>query len=269
MQKTDPFIDRQIDLNLNLAEGFGYQREIPENKILPYATSVNISTGAHAGDPYQVDRALKRCKDFPNLAVGALVSYPDLVGFGMRKIQLSPEELRASIISQLGSLAAIAKSNGYELEHVRVHGHLYNQLASNYSVAETVAKAVQEFSKWLILVGPSGQILDEVASWNNVRISSEARVDLRYKADGTQMPFDPAKDQDLAIDAIAERARNLVYKGIVKTEEETEFKLKFETIHLWVEGSNAEEAAALVRGILVNPMPLKSVDYEPYLSEFI
>ncbi len=268
MQK-DPFIDRQIDLNLNLAEGFGYEQDKKEDQVLPFTTSVNISTGAHAGDPAQIDRAFKRAKEYTNLCVGALISYPDLVGFGLRKIELSPEELRASVIAQLGAAAALAKSNGYELEHVRAHGHLYNQLANNYSVAETVVKAVQEFSKWLILVGPSGQILEEVGSWNNIRVSMEARVDRRYSPDGIQLAYDPEKDKDTSLETIAERARNLVYKGIVKTTDDKDYNLKFETLHLWSDGVQAGEAAQLIRGMLANPMPLKSVDYEPYLSEFI
>lgn len=269
MQNTEQNIDRQVDLNLNLAEGFGFNRDRIEDKVFSYATSVNIASGAHTGDPNQIDRALKRCKEYPNLAIGALIAYPDLVGYGMRRIELDSDQLRASVIAQLGSVAALAKSNAYELEHVRVHGHLYNQLATNYSVAETVAKAVQEFSKWLILVGPSGQVLEEVASWNNIRISSEARVDLRYKADGSQEAYDPEKDGDLSIETISERARNLIYKGVAKTDSGSEVKVKFETLHLWSEGNQASEAAQLIRGMLNNPMPLKSVDYEPYLSEFI
>jgi len=265
----DPYMDRQIDLNVNIAEGFGFQREPLEDAVLPFATSANIATGAYAGGSYQIARALERCKDYPNLAIGASIAYPDLVGFGQRKIELEPEELRASIISQIGALAALAKSHGYELEHIRAHGHLYNQLASNYAVAETVARSVQEFSKWLILVGPSGPVLDEIGSWTNIRISGEARLDLRHKADGIHLPFDPEKDSKLSLEEISERARNLVYKGLVKTVDDTEKEIKFETIHLWIEGNNALEAAKLVKGMIAKPMPLKSIDYEAYISEFI
>lgn len=269
MQKTDPFIERQIDLNVNIGEGFGCQNEVLEQELLGIATSANVSTGAHSGNPYQIDRSIKICKEFPNLTLGASISYPDIAGYGLRKMELTSNELRAAVISQLGALAALAKSNGFELEHVRPHGYLYNQLATNFAVGETVAKAVQEFSKWLILVGPSGNVLDEVSSWTNIRVSAEARVDVRYRENGTQIPFDPAKDLNLDLDTIAERARNLIYKGVSKSEDGEESKIKFESLHLWTHDKNCLEAAKMIKGMIANPMPLKSVDYEPYLSEFI
>lgn len=269
MQKNDTFIERQIDLNLNLGEGYGHSRDYIEDELLPYVTSVNLASGAHTGDPAQIDRSLKRCKNYESLSIGALISYPDLVGYGLRKINLSSEELRATVIAQLGAVSALAKSNGYELTHVRTHGYLYNQMQNNYSVAETVAKAVQEFSKWIILVGPSGKVMDEVSSWTNIRISGEGRVDLRYRADGTLIDFDPEKDSNLDLNTIAERARNLIYKGIALTEEGEESKVKFETIHITPNFSNFVDIARLIHGMIVNPLPLKSIDYEPYLSEFI
>lgn len=269
VNEASSLIERQIDLNVNLGDGYGYGRDYVEREVLPYATSANVCSGAHTGDPAHIDRAIKRCKEYSNLALGALISYPDLPGFGFRKIQLSPDELRASIISQLGSVSALLKCNGYELRHVRPHGHLYAQMSNNYSIAETVARSVQEFGKWLILVAPTGAIIDEVASWTNIRLSLEARLDLRYRSDRTQLSFDPEKDEDIGFEQIVERARNLIYKGIVKTESGEECSLKFETISLPTVGKNAQEIAKLVRGMVANPLPMKSVDYEPYLTEFI
>jgi len=237
--------------------------------LLPYATSVNICSGAHAGDAANIDRAIKACKDFPDLCLGALISYPDLLGFGLRKIQLSNEELKATILVQLGALAALAKSNGYELQHVRPHGYLYHQMAANYSVAETVAKTMQEFSKWLILVGPVSPILEEVGSWTNVRVAYEARFDLRYKNDASVIPFEMEKDADLNLELITQRARDLVYKSTVKTEEGREIPISFATLNLPSRFRNSVEIAQIIKSMILKPMPLKSVDYEPYLSEFI
>lgn len=267
MQVSDPFISRQIDLNLNLGQGYGEQ--IVERDLLAYATSVNVSTGAHAGDPLQINNSILACKDYEDLVLGALVSYPDLMGFGMRKIQLSNEELRASILMQLGGLAALAKSHGYELQHVRPHGYLYQQVAQNYSVAETVAKAIQEFSKWLIFVGPASKVLEEVGAWTNVRTAFEGRLDQRYKADGSLMPFDIDQDAELSIDTIAQRARDLVYKSAAKLEDGSEIEIKYESIHIPSKLKNSIEIAKLLRGMILKPLALKSVNYEPYLSEFI
>ncbi len=264
---TDPFISRQIDLNLNI--GQSYTEELTELDLIQYATSVNVSTGAHAGDSAYISKSIQACKEYPDLSLGALISYPDLQGFGERKIQLTNEELRTSIIAQLGGLAALAKINGYELVHVRAHGYLYHQMASNYSIAETVAKAVQDFSKWLVMIGPYSNVLKEVGSWTNMRIAFEARFDLRYRNDGSLISFERAQDANLDIETITERARNLVYKSSVVTDDKEEVGINFESIHLPSRHKNASEVAKLVRGMVLKPLPLKSIDYEPYLSEFI
>ncbi len=264
----DPFISRQIDLNIDIAQGFG--EVFIERDLLSYATSVNLSAGAHTGEPAHTLRCIEACKEFPDLALGALVSYPDVLGYGLRRVQMSNEELRASILAQLGSVAALARACGYELQHVRAHGYLYQQLITNYSVAETVAKAVQEFSKWLILVGPTSTVLDEISKWTGLRVASEARFDLRYRSDLSLEAFDLARDAELDIELAAQRARDLVYKSIVKIEDSQEEKaLRFETIHLPSRLRNSLEIAKLVRGMILKPLPLKTVDYEPYLSEFI
>ena len=267
MQNNDPFISRQIDLNLDIGQGYGDQHLDAE--LLPYATSVNVSTGAHAGDPFCIEKSIKACKAYEDISVGALVSYPDLLGYGMRKIQLDNEELRASILSQLGSLSALTKSQGYELSHVRPHGYLYHQIATNYSVAETLAKTMQEFSKWLILVGPSSSVLEEVGSWTNVRVAFEARYDLRYRSDASLVSFDMDKDSAIDLELATQRARDLVYKSSAKTEDGQEVDIKFESIHLASKIKNPTETAKLVRGMILKPLPLKTVDYEPYLSEFV
>lgn len=267
MTQTDPFISRQIDLNLDIGQGPAHL--LVEREIMQYATSVNIATGAHTGEPAITDRAIRAAKEHGGLAIGALISYPDLLGYGERKIQLTNDELRATIIAQLGALAALAKAQDLEISQVRPHGYLYQQMLSNYSVAETVAKAIQEFSNWLILIGPVSPVLQEVGSWTNLRVAFEARIDLRYKSDGSVVPFDIEKDASLDLETATARARDLVYKSAVKLEDGKEIELSFESIHLASRIKNAVEIAKLVRGMVLKPLPLKTVDYEPYLSEFI
>ncbi len=267
MNKPDPFLSRQIDLNLNLGQGFG--KQVLERDLIPFATSVNISCGAHAGDAAQIDQAIKHCKEYDDLALGALISYPDLLGFGSRKIQLDADELRATVLSQLGALSVLAKTSGYEIQHVRPFGYLYDQMQTNYSVAETVIKAVQEFSKWVVFIGPSSEIVQEIGSWTNTRVALEARYDLRYRNNLSQVAFDVEKDSDMDLEEISRRARDLVYKSTVKTIDDKEQDIKFDTIHISSRLRNSLELAKLLRGMILKPLPLRTVDYEPYLSEFI
>lgn len=260
---------KKIDLNLNLAEHYGLGREALERDLLPFASSVSIATGAHTGDIFQANLALEACQAFPHTSIGALISYPDVIGFGLRKVQLSREELRATILAQLGALAALAKQYHYEINHVRVHGYLYFQMLSNYSVAEVVAKTIQDFSQWLILVAPSSKVLKEVISWVNLRTSYEARIDLRYDSEGNPLAYDYEKDGNLDINIVAERARKLIYESKVISEDGIENRIPFETIHLASTPRNAMEIAKLLKGMIPVVSSLKEFDYSVYLPEFL
>ena len=46
------------------------------------------------------------------MVVGAQVSYPDLVGFGRREMDLAPEDVTADVLYQVGALAGIARAAG-------------------------------------------------------------------------------------------------------------------------------------------------------------
>lgn len=260
---------KKIDLNLNLAEHYGLGREALERDLLPFASSVSIATGAHTGDIFQANLALEACQAYPNTSIGALISYPDVIGFGIRKVQLTREELRATILAQLGALTALAKQYNYELNHVRIHGYLYHQMLTNYSVAETVTKTIQDFSQWLIIVAPYSKVLKEVISWVNLRVSYEARVDLRYDSEAHPLAYEYDKDGNLDINVIADRARKLIYDSKVVSEEGIENKIQFETIHLPSSPKNALEIAKLLKGMVPVLSSLEEFDYSVYLPEFL
>ena len=84
----------QIDLNSDMGESFGAYKIGNDEGILPYITSANIACGYHAGDPMVMDRVVKTAKE-RGVAVGAHPGYPDLMGFGRRKMVLSPDEVRS------------------------------------------------------------------------------------------------------------------------------------------------------------------------------
>lgn len=84
----------KIDLNSDLGESFGAYKIGMDDKVLPLVTSANIACGFHAGDPSvmkkTVDLAVKS-----GAALGAHPGYPDLVGFGRRKMAVSPADVYA------------------------------------------------------------------------------------------------------------------------------------------------------------------------------
>ena len=77
-----------IDLNSDLAEGFGAYRCGDDDAMLNIVTSANVACGFHAGDPEIMARTFRIAKE-RGVAVGAHPGFPDLWGFGRRRVPFS------------------------------------------------------------------------------------------------------------------------------------------------------------------------------------
>lgn len=119
-----------VDLNADVGENFGVYRLGHDEELFPYLSSVNIACGLHAGDPLVMEKTVKRALEF-NLAIGAHPGYPDLQGFGRRKLALSPQEVKSFLIYQVGALMGFLKVQKGKLSHIKPHGALYNEAAVN------------------------------------------------------------------------------------------------------------------------------------------
>src|SRR5262245_15740100 len=100
-----------IDLNCDMGESFGQYQLGDDAAVMSYITSANIACGFHAGDP-SVMRATVRLAKQHRVAVGAHPGWPDLQGFGRREMNMSPEEIEALVLYQIGALAALVKAEG-------------------------------------------------------------------------------------------------------------------------------------------------------------
>ena len=72
-----------IDLNSDLAEGYGAYRLTADEDLLDVVSSANVACGLHAGDPEIMARVFGLAKE-KRVAIGAHPGFPDLWGFGRR-----------------------------------------------------------------------------------------------------------------------------------------------------------------------------------------
>lgn len=175
-----------IDLNADLGESFGQWRLGDDDAMLALVTSANIACGFHAGDPatlVQTCRAAARA----GVAIGAQVSYPDLVGFGRRYIDMATDDLIAAVIYQIGALRGIAHAVGTTVSYVKPHGALYNSIITNESQADAVVDAVVAAGS-LPLMGLPGSHSLRLAADAGLTTIAEAFADRAYRADGTLVP---------------------------------------------------------------------------------
>ncbi|RLC61675.1 MAG: LamB/YcsF family protein, partial [Chloroflexi bacterium] len=52
-------MDRKVDVNCDIGEGFGVYKLGFDEEIMPYISSANIACGFHAGDPLCMRRTVR------------------------------------------------------------------------------------------------------------------------------------------------------------------------------------------------------------------
>lgn len=238
----------KIDLNSDVGESFGnYQLGLDE-KIIPLISSANIACGFHAGDPTVMKRTIAIAKEY-GVAPGAHPGFPDLLGFGRRKMDASLDEIRDYVTYQMGALQAFAAARGMALQHVKPHGALYNMAVEDMEIWDAVAEVIAAVDSGLILfvmAGPWRQDLAAIGARHGIRIAFEFFGDRAYNPDGTlvsrKLPGAVIHDQEL----VAEKVLKMVREGKIVCIDGTEIELAAETI--CVHGDNPA-ALELVRNI--------------------
>jgi len=172
-----------IDLNCDLGEGVLFEGEPVESTIMPYITSANIACGFHAGDSLTMLRTVELALKY-GVGIGAHPGYDDSAGFGRRSMNISSEELRAIILYQTGAIKTITESRGGRLQHVKLHGALYNKAAADALTSEVFIRTILEVDPSLIVLGPPDSEIFRMASKYNMPFAAEAFADRVYDDNG-------------------------------------------------------------------------------------
>lgn len=173
-----------VDINCDMGESFGSYKLGRDEEILDYVTSANIACGFHAGDPSTMKRTVQMALE-KNVGIGAHPGVQDLVGFGRREINLSPEEAYDIVVYQIGALYAFVKSEGGKIQHVKPHGALFNMAAKDAQLAEAIAEAVYKVDPEMILFGLAGSELVKAGKKIGLRTANEVFSDRTYQQDGS------------------------------------------------------------------------------------
>jgi 5-oxoprolinase (ATP-hydrolysing) subunit A len=174
----------RIDLNSDVGESYGAYRLGADAEVLRSVTSANVACGYHAGDPGVMRGTIRLARD-AGVAVGAHPGFADLVGFGRREMRVSPVDVEDMVLYQIGALAAIARSEGVSITHVKAHGALYNMAARERPLADAIARAVRAFDPSLVLFGLPGSELLRAGEAEGLRVAAEGFADRAYAPDGS------------------------------------------------------------------------------------
>jgi UPF0271 protein len=235
-----------VDLNCDMGESFGAYRIGADDEVFPFITSANVACGFHGGDP-GVMRATIAAAQQRGVAIGAHPGLPDLIGFGRRTMDVSPDDVYDMVVYQVGALLGFANAAGTTLQHVKPHGALYNMAAANAGLATAIARAVHDVDRGLVLFGLPGSHLIREGEAAGLRTACEAFADRNYMSDGSLVSRKRADAQVHSADEAVIRAIRMVRDGRITSVDGDEIEMRADTICIHGDGAHAAEFAQRLR----------------------
>ncbi|MBL4661988.1 MAG: LamB/YcsF family protein [Flavobacteriaceae bacterium] len=171
----------EIDINCDLGEGAGNDAE-----IMPLIHSCSIACGGHYGTTASIRATITLAKKH-GVKVGAHPSFLDPHNFGRVQMDLDAGTLKASIIEQVQLFQSVAKTMGVMMNHVKLHGALYNLAAKDELIAQTVIAALLEVGTNFSIYAPYKSELQK-AGEAYYTIIPEVFIDRTYQKDGSLTP---------------------------------------------------------------------------------
>ena len=173
----------EININCDLGEKSKLHSNHNDPKLLDIINSANIACGYHAGDEQSMNQVIEISKK-NGVSIGAHPSFNDPENFGRKRMNLSSSEIRKLIIDQYTILQNIASSYGENVTHIKPHGALNNMACEDIDLAALLAKSINEISKDLIYLVPTGSKMEDAAKKLNMKIACEIFADRNYEDDG-------------------------------------------------------------------------------------
>ena len=173
----------EININCDLGESSKLHSTENDPLLLEIVNSANIACGYHAGDKLTMEKTIDISKK-NNVSIGAHPSFKDPENFGRKRLDLPPNEIKKLIIDQINILSDLADNKGIKVTHVKPHGALNNMACEDLELATTLAKAVNDISKDLIYLVPTGSKMEEAAKKLNMKIACEIFADRNYEDNG-------------------------------------------------------------------------------------
>jgi len=235
-----------ININCDLGEGLNN-----EHIIMPLINSCNIACGGHAGN----NESMIQCIEIAirnNLQIGAHPSYPDRLNFGRKKIDISSSEFSHSIINQVESLEQIASSYGKEINHIKAHGALYNEMINDSDIADFYLDTVKDYKESCSLYVPYNSKIEKLALKKGFNIIYEVFGDRNYNDDLSLV----SRDKENAIinspDNVINHLKPIVESNTVKTITGNYNEIKFDTICIHSDTNNSIEILKNINRVFKN-----------------
>ena len=238
---------KMIDINVDMGESFGNYTFGNDAEIMKYITSANVACGFHGGDPVVMRKTVLLAKE-NNVAVGAHMGYPDLLGFGRRIMEVSAEECEDYVIYQLGALKAFAEAYGLKLQHANIHGALFSYANKNDGIAKAIVDGIKKVDLSLYFVSRPGLRSYEMAKGVGLRVKTSIAVDMTYTKDG--MPIIERQKKSVGSADVAKRVLMLLNEGRIEAVDGGYYKIDPDTLLVHGDNPNVVDILKMMRSEL-------------------
>ncbi len=212
-----------------------------DDELMSLIDIANIACGGHAGDAESIKHYQDLAKKH-GVKISAHLSYPDKENFGREKLQISREELMASLDEQIEAFG--------EVEVVKLHGALYNHANRSPELAEDLAVWFKKVGVKEVLT-PHRSMLHKACNAHSIAVLYEAFADRAYTNMTVGLELMP-RDQLGAvlenIDDIVRQVRRLK-NGTIQINGQN-FLIEADTVCIHSDSPQALEAVKAISKIL-------------------
>lgn len=251
-----------VDLNADMGESFGPWTMGEDAGLLDIVSSANIACGFHAGDADVMARTMQWAVA-RGVGIGAHPGFPDLQGFGRRRMDLPAATLGNMVRYQLGAAMAMARAAGGTVRHLKLHGAMANMAAEDEAMARTCYQAALDIDPDIIVLVLAATAQERAVRALGCYWAGEIFADRAYNDDATlvdrKLPGAVIHDARLAGPRIA----RMVAEGAIITETGKRIPTRIDTICLHGDGPTAVPMAQAVRdslkaeGIAIRAFPAR------------
>ena len=236
---------KSVDLSCDLGESFGIYRSGQDEKIMDIISSANIACGFHAGDPHVMRKAVAMAGE-KGVCVGAHPGLPDLIGFGRRRMDISPDELKDLMTYQISALRGFVEARGIKLQHMVQHGALTAMAENDDKLAAAIMDSLLEVDPNLYYLAFEGSNLPEMARKKGLKVKMLAFADRAYDRNKRLISRRVPGAVIHETAEIVERVEQLISEGQITTIEGDTVPLTFDSIMLHGDSPEAVEIAHAV-----------------------
>jgi len=207
---------KSIDINCDLGEIDSVADCEQDRQLMPFISSCNIACGGHAGTEDIILKTIQNALQF-KLKIGAHPGYEDPENFGRVTLEISTEQLIESLYDQINLMQDLVASQDATMNHIKLHGALYNEAENNTELANHVADFYSsEFPKQTFLCLLGGELF-KACKQRNLSVVAEGFMDRAYLPNGKLKPRSQNDAVFTSPKQCAEQAIKLLNQGDIQT----------------------------------------------------